>query len=329
MPQSRKRDSPEILSHLDELSRKYRSDARSWWPNFVFHYSALQNIVSILESGFLYSRENAMSRSLIGVDGASQSVLANTSDAYKDYVRLYFRPKTPTQYSNEGIRPQEKLVHGAHCPIPIMLLFDSRDILTRSETRFSEGSLAGHSPGRVGKRASFFKALPFKDIYHNSSFSTERRRTIITRRHAEVIVPSQLDLSSLRFIWCRSEAEKETLISFLRETERSRWSDKIFHGKKYDLYFSRWSYVDQVTLTQEGVEFNFNPNSCTPGPFDLRARLWDHDNGIQLKALEEGFNTSKKIFLNFDKPVKHYTIELYMSGILAYQCEYIEKDSVL
>ena len=100
MPLKRKRDSPRILSKLDELSRRYRYDGRSWWPKFVFHYSALQNVVSILETGILFSRENAMSKSLIGVDGASQSVLANTSDAYKDYVRLYFRPKTPTQYSN-------------------------------------------------------------------------------------------------------------------------------------------------------------------------------------------------------------------------------------
>ena len=218
---------------------------------------------------------------------------------------------------------------GAHCPIPVMLLFDSREILTRSKTRFSDGSLAGYSPGGVGKTASFFETLPFREIYHNSSFPTEDRRTIISRRHAEVIVPSQLDLTSLRFIWCRSEAEKETLISFLGDAERARWADKIFHGKKYDLYFSRWSYVDQVSLGQDGVEFNFNPNSRTPGPFDLTARLLDHDSGLQLEALEEGFKTSeKKILLNFDKPIQHYTIELYMSSILAYRCEHKENDNV-
>ena len=104
-----------------------------------------------------------------------------------------------------------------------------------TRTRFSNGSLAGYSPGRVGAKASFFERLPFKEIYHNSWLKEDEKREIIARRHAEVIVPGQLDLEPLRFIWCRSEAEKETLLSLLSETERNRWANKVFHGKKYDL----------------------------------------------------------------------------------------------
>ena len=131
MPHERKRDRHRIVAKLDDLVGRYKYDARSWWPNFLFHYTALENAVSILESGALYSRDKAKSRGLLGTDSASASVLARTSDAYKGYARLYFRPKTPTQYSNEGIRPHGSLVHDAHCPVPVFLLFDSRDVLTR------------------------------------------------------------------------------------------------------------------------------------------------------------------------------------------------------
>ena len=154
MPHEVKQDGQRIVAKLDDLVRRYKGDARSWWANFVFHYAELQNAISILETGALYSRDEATNRGLLSTDSASASVLASTSDAYKSYVRLYFRPKTPTQYSNEGIRPHDAIVHDAHCPVPVFLLFDSRDVLTRTSTRFSNGSLAGYSPGRVGTKAS-------------------------------------------------------------------------------------------------------------------------------------------------------------------------------
>lgn len=329
MSYERKKDQQLILDRLDDLFKRYKYDARSWWPKFVFHYSALQNVVSILKTGFVYSRNAAASQNLLQVDGASQSVLSHTSDTYKGYVRLYFRPKTPTQYSNEGIRPKGSLTHGAHCPVPVMLLFDARDILTRSTTQFSQGSLAGNSPGRIGSKGAFFERLPFSDIYHNASLPYYRKNEIKSRRHAEVIVPGQLNLEALKFIWCRSEAEKETLISSLGEGERIRWRNKIFHGNKYDLYFSRWSYVDRVKLKEDGVEFDFNPNSQTSGLFDLSGHLRDNDNHIELRAREESFDTSRKVLLNFSKPIRNYIIKLYMDGTLAYHGKYEQHDDIL
>ena len=31
----------------------------SWWPKFAFHYTDISNAISILHSGFLYSRASA------------------------------------------------------------------------------------------------------------------------------------------------------------------------------------------------------------------------------------------------------------------------------
>ena len=325
MSHKRKQDCQRIVAKLDDLVRKYKYTARSWWPDFVFHYTALENAILILESGTLYSRDEAANRGLLSSDSANSEVLAKTSDAYKNYARLYFRPKTPTQYSNEGIRPHNAIVHDAHCPVPVFLLFNSRDVLTRASTRFSRGSLAGYSPGPVGIRASFFEKLPFNKIYHSSWFGENQKREIITSRHAEVIVPGHLDLEPLQFIWCRSEAEKETLISLLSETQRNQWANKIFHGKKYDLFFSRWSYVDQVALDENGVKFNFNHNTTTPGPFELEVVVEDHDEtGKTLQAQREGFSADTGVKFKFKNPILNYTIELRLNGCLAYRYEYEE-----
>lgn len=324
MPHERKQDRQRIVAKLDDLVRRYKGDARSWWPNFVFHYAALENAISILESGALYSRNEAISRRLPSTDSASASVLARTSDTYKSYARLYFRPKTPTQYSNEGIRPRDAIVHDAHCPVPVFLLFDSRDVLTRASTRFSSGSLAGFNPGRVGTTASFFEKLPFKQIYHNSSLKEDEKRDIIASRHAEVIVPGQLDLEPLRFIWCRSEAEKETLLSLLSEMQRNQWANKVFHGKKYDLFFSRWSYVDRVALGETSARFSFNRNANTPGPFDLEVSVENHHTGQTLRLRKEDFRADHGVSVKFRSPMPNYTIELRLDGCLAYRCEYEE-----
>ena len=321
MPHERKQDGQRIVAKLDDLVRRYKYDARSWWPDFVFHYAALENAISILETGALYSREEAISRGLLSKDSASASVLASTSDTYKSYARLYFRPKTPTQHSNEGIRPRDAFVHDAHCPVPVFLLFDSRDVLTRASTGFSSGSLAGYSPGRVGMKASFFEKLPFNKIYHNSGLKEDEKREIIASRHAEVIVPGQLDLEPLRFIWCRSEAEKETLLSLLSETQQNQWANRVFHGKKYDLFFSRWSYVDRVALDETGARFSFNRNTSGPGPFELEVTVEDHDTSQTLRYRKEDFRADDRVSLEFPNPIPNYTITLHLDGCLAYHCE--------
>lgn len=328
MASDTKYDSDIILAKVDTLAKNYRSDSRSWWPKFVFHYTAIENVPSILQSGYLYSRDEVLRRQLLQVDGASSSVLAKSSETTRSYVRLYFRPKTPTQYRNEGIRPKNEISLGSHCPIPVMLLFDSKDILTRSVTKFSDGSLAGYNPGKIGSRASFFKRLPFRDIYHNRSLQRENKRVVIARRHAEVIVPNSLDLDALRYIWCRSNAEKETLLSLLDDPGRKKWEAKIFHGQKYDLFFSKWSYVHRVDLESSRIYFQFNKNTTTPSPFKLSAWLYDHDSGDKLQASEVDFSADNRVQLIIKNAVSNYTIEFFMDDNLAYRNRYHATDDV-
>ena len=98
-------------------------------------------------------------------------------------------------------------------------------------------------------------------------------------------------------------------------------ADKVFHGKKYDLFFSLWSYLDQVALDKNGTRFSFNCNTKTPEPFDLEVDVKDHDTSKTLRARKEGFRADHSVLFKFRNPIPNYTIELRLDGCLAYRCE--------
>ena len=96
----------------------------SWWPKFAFHYTDVTNAVSILSSGFLYSRADATHLRVMENDNASRQVIDMTDSAVVSKVRFYFRPLTPTQYYNEGYKHPALRYDGdenANVPVPIFL----------------------------------------------------------------------------------------------------------------------------------------------------------------------------------------------------------------
>lgn len=259
----RKPDADQIEAQLAALrTASWLGPARQWWPQFIFHFTDLQNVVSILTQGKLLAR----SRGEIATDIASADVLANSNDASKDYVRLYFRPRTPTPWNNEGIRPRGGLTAlKAHCPVPVFFLFDATELLTRMTTRFSEGNLAANSS--TGDDAAYFASIPFPKVYHEGSLSEGEKRNIIFHRHAEVLVPGELDLASLKYIICRSEAETETLRNRLPTQIRSQFEGLIREAMQANLFERKWTFVETAFLEQQRVVLNFNASTRSPGPF--------------------------------------------------------------
>ena len=156
----------QFLAHLKDA--KWLGPARRWWPDYVFHSTDIKNAVSILTIGTIFSRLEAQRRGLMDNDNASQEILGSTDDEWKDYVRLYFRPGTPTQANNEGFRPQKHRWQGAHCPVPIYFLFDSKSVLSRIDSQFSDGNLASRV-AKVFSSSTDLARLPFERIYHNKS----------------------------------------------------------------------------------------------------------------------------------------------------------------
>lgn len=240
-----------------------------WWPKYVYHFTDVHNAVAILKSGCLFSRNEARRRGLMEVDNASAEIIQRTKLEHLSYARLYFRPRTPTQFRNEGIRPiNQRELGGAHCPIPIYFCFDALTVLARDDTEFSNGNVGSASSFHSCERDFFFQ-IPFDLVFHNGAFLPEQRDKIIFHRNAEVLIPTSLPLEpALKFVACRSTAERQTLLHLLPVDLHQQWMPYIRLGEQ-GLFERRWTYVEEAVTVDDKLTFRFNPNARASGPFQV------------------------------------------------------------
>ena len=321
----RKSDNRRITRFLADLKKAdWLGTARRWWPDYVFHFTDIENAVSVLRHGILFSRVEAQRRGLMDTDNASQEVIGNTDEMWKDYVRLYFRPRTPTQYRNEGFRPVEQRWQDAHCPVPIYFLFDSKAVLSRSDSQFTDGNLA--SSPQIFSEAADLESIPFESVYHDGRFEPHERDSIVFHRHAEVVVPKQVGLEALKYIVCRSQAEYETLLHLLPQSVLGRWERKIGIDNQTRLFFKRWIHVRSVDLSSQSTNFHFSTTSETPEPFHAKVSITDTASGRSFSWEEKLFTATKSLILELSDigPLWDYSVQLSLSGKIAYANRYQE-----
>ena len=204
-------------------------------------------------------------------------------------------------------------------------MFDALSILSRRDCLFTDGNLAADAnpEQQVGK----LQQLPFQLIYHDSWFAQSDRSTIIYHRNAEVLIPQRLELRSVRMILCRSQAEYDTLLNLLPLGVRNRWANKIGIVPELNLFHNKWTFVQQVELSNSAILFRFNPNTETPGPFDARVEIYE-------RLAEGGSNRytwSNAQFLASDvldldlsnlRNPQEYSVSLYLDGHIAFEGRY-------
>ena len=218
----------------------------------------------------MLSRTRVLASRQLHVDIASPEIITQTSETWQDYVRLYFRPKTPTQYRNEGFRPLEQQYYEAQCPVPVYLIIDAMEVLSKVGVLFTDGNVAAGAQPTAD--IEFFKAIPFETVYHSTWFDPLIPNRIVYHRNAEILVPRQLSASAIRFICCRSQAGYETLVDLLPPGTLNHWGDRIGVNPRLDLFHRQWCFVERVEMTRTSVRFRFNVGN-PPGPFNARAGL--------------------------------------------------------
>ena len=315
----RKPDSAEIKQHLQELkSAKWLGHQQKWWPGHLFRFDHIENAARILNSGNLFSRESALQQGIMAIDSASSAIIAGTSSRWKSYARLYFRPLSPMQFQCEGFRRKDQYPYGACCPAPVVIVFSAEDILTRKDTFFSNGNLASNAT--TGGDAAFLKSIPFQKVYHNIYFEGSEKSEIIFHRHAEVIVPDELELSPLRFVGCRTQAEYETLLHLLTPNSKKKWSSIIGLGTKLDLHLRRWTFVERADFSKSHIRFVFNKSTQTPGPFNVSVQIVEHGTGVRYIWKDDSYMANGSLTLNLESLSNpdNYNVRLDLDGYLAY-----------
>lgn len=305
---AQKRDARAFRRYLADLRDEPWLGARYWWPYFLFYFGDVHEIAAALTAGMLLPPVKS------GGGGRGRT---QRSGRWDHQVRLYFRPRTPDLFLNEGIRSAGGRT-GGHIPVPVYLLFDLEAILCAPETRFSEGDVTHVE--KTYKSATAFRDLPFDLIYHDSWFRNDERDEIMNARRSQVIVPGVLALDHLQHIWCRSAAEYDMLRALLPDEAWATWRSKITARTDYTLFNRRWLYVEEALLTPDEVRLRFNP--CEQGRGEcagFRARVEVQYPDGQVRAAESpALDSTQDLVIQLDGRRAAYQVRLYLDEALAY-----------
>ena len=311
----------EVLSELRNSKSLIglNRDKKKVWTSFCFHFTNLNNAVSILQNGMLVSRNKALESGIMENENASIDVINQTDEEWKQYVRLYFRPRTPTQYNNEGFRSKSNLgALQAHCPFPVFFLFDLERTLQKPNCYFTKNSLAKSGMHELLQTPQQFSELPFSKIYHEGPFESHERDEIVACRHAEIVALDELKLDeALKFIIVRSQSEKNTLLSLLGPTETEMYAAKVRVDNKQIMFFSLWTYVSKSELSSDKVILTFN-NGLGDKTFDLKIKMTDLQSGVTKEVVLTNHNCDGIFKGNIGTPLIEYRIEVYLDDNLAF-----------
>lgn len=302
--------------------------SRARWPLHLFRIDDVRASASILNSGVLYSRNRASTLRVLGHDAASREVMENSLDWIKDYVRLYFRPRTPTEFRSEGFRPTLAQQLHSHRPMPIVMVYDAVPIATAIGTLFTNGNAASRNVERGGT-IDFLHNVPFEKVYHDGPLADSDKSEVVYRRCAEVLVRDELNLLHLKHILCRSQAGYETLFNLLTDDARRKFGRLI--GVSAKVHYKRWSFAETVELGSERTVFRFNPFSLTPGPFQAVGTIWGSTDKVIGRWENKNFIAAAAYSFGLGKignPVG-YRVTLELDGALAYCGSMKTKDSLL
>ena len=311
----------EVLSELRNSKALVglNRDKKKVWTSFCFHFTNLNNAVSILQNGMLVSRNKALESGIMENENASTDVINQTDEEWKQYVRLYFRPRTPTQYNNEGFRSKSNLgALQAHCPFPVFFLFDLERTLQKPNCYFTKNSLAKSGMHELLQTPQQFSELPFSKIYHEGPFESHERDEIVACRHAEIVALDELKLDeALKFIIVRSQSEKNTLLSLLGPTETEMYAAKVRVDNKQIMFFSLWTYVSKSELSSDKVILTFN-NGLGDKTFDLKIKMTDLQSGVTKEVVLTNHNCDGIFKGKIGMPLMEYRIEVYLDDNLAF-----------
>jgi hypothetical protein len=201
------------------------------YKGHIYHYTHVENIPNILNECKIAARATLNSF----LDSAGPGLIAQTSDAVKQFARFYFRPLTPTQWHNEGLG---RSVNGirAFCPVPIFLRIPIRSALEAGGNRcaVSNGNMAS-SYSHFGNSVEFLKFFDQQNVY--ALFGTAPLATYMASSQQEFLVQDALDLTRCRVeLVCRDEQDRQTLEAVLKDTSKTTIDYQVevdpsyFHG---------------------------------------------------------------------------------------------------
>ncbi len=302
--------------HLSKGNRSYRRH----WPARLFRHEPLENAALILKSGVLLSRRDAAGK--IVRDIAPTAIIGRRTVAH-DKVRLYFRPKSPTQFHMEGISRPTELYEGRQAQALVILIFRAEDILTQRGVKFSDQNM--QLDGTVQRSTDAeFQSIPFDPIYHDGVFhrQTAEGADIVHRRCAEVLLPSPLRLPGhLQGVLCRSPAERATLLHLLGNSA-NQWSERIRVYAEPGLFQNRYAYLNTVDGGPDGLAFTISPRH-DGASVTTTMWVWDNNGNRRMHFGPIELDPAKRWMSQESLEPGTYLVRFELEDCLAYEAPFV------
>ena len=311
-----------IEKHVSQWESEFKKDPsrgyRTKWPKYLFRHERVESAARVLTAGCLLSRAAATQYGFTDIAPPEVIGLRDTAHAL---VRLYFRPRNPTQFHVEGIKRAGDFFEGnssVHAPVLIMFMFKSSSVLELETTQFSNGNMQ-RIDARKGNSEEFFETIPFDRVYHDQAFSPNEKDTILFSRCAEVLAESPLSLSDhLAYVLCRSEAERRTLLH-LAPNLPDELKKRIRTYSEVGIFQNSHAFMKSVSVGPNGVTFAIHPRRDGQDvklAIEIRSvRSAD----IVASVVDKMITPSKLWNMKRDLSEDRYLVAIHIDDQLAYQ----------
>jgi len=191
-------------------------------PVVLYHFSHIENAVSIIKDGAVKSRQLASFK-----DSAGSGIIDQTEEERKQFARFYFKTKTPTQYYAEnwgkGQISISRINSEPVCPIPVFFIFDLEQVIKAADWAVSLGTMASPQV-EYGREFDIVSKFDFDGLFKNQGeLSADRFKA---SSHQEFLVKDQLSLDGLDFrLAVQDQNAKDCLLAMLNNDPV--WNSKI------------------------------------------------------------------------------------------------------
>lgn len=296
---------------------------KSPWKGYIYHFTHIENAAKIINSKKILSRNSADFQ-----DSAGSSFINSTHDDVKNFARFYFRPKTPTQYYNEGLGKRTPNGDLPICPVPIFLKINIREVLDKNENKsyVSNGNLRHYPSTNIGNTYEFLKHFNFLDLY--SSYAEVGQWVFLNASQQEFVVKDELDFSQIMDyqIICKDEFDKQTLLELIDidnfDTNRIVVDNNFYLSKNPNIKYYHTNNWFKAGVYPENTTATFKIES-TNNIEDNYKQIVEADNKI---AMESNIPTKYKLFYVNNSTKKEWLVNIHktepIENNIAYSINY-------
>jgi hypothetical protein len=172
---------------------------------------------------------------------------------------------------------------------------------------------------------TFFDQIKFDYVYHDGPYGSSEAREIPRCRCAEVLAASPLKLNGmLQAVLCRSAAERATLLHYLGSAAAT-WGQRVIAYTEPGLFEGRYTYVETVDVTEEGIRFKLHPR-YDGGKVETKVELLDSQGRSILVTNNNLLDPSTRYIIKKPLSAGRYLVRIDLEGCRAYEAESLIDD---